>query len=393
MSMGAMDCRNFRLRAFGLALAVTGWLGGCQKVSEPEPERQREVSAVAQRSVRQTHAGSGDFRATVLDADSPREPAPPGMVWIPGGEFSMGSADPTAGGHCHEPMSDARPIHRVRVHGFFMDSTEVTNQEFAAFVRATSYVTLAERIPSADELPGVPEADRVPGSLVFTPTAGKVPLDQHARWWRYQRGASWQQPEGPGSSLRGRERHPVVHVAYRDAIAYAKWAGKDLPTEAEWEFAARGGDGGKLYPWGDELKPRGRFVANIYQGSFPAQDSGEDGFNGSAPVGSFAPNAFGLYDMAGNVWEWTRDWYRADEYAERSHHPVVVDPRGPVDSFDPSEPKTAKRVQRGGSFLCTSDYCTRYMVGTRGKGEPDSPAGHLGFRCVRRLQPNTATSF
>lgn len=377
-----LDSRR-RHVAFGLMLPLSGALGACQKVSEPEPERGTTMEASVAESHAPQRAGGADFRPTELSLAVAGE-APPGMVWISGGEFSMGSADPTVGGHCHEPMNDARPIHRVRVQGFFMDATEVTNEAFAAFVSATGYVTLAERTPTAEELPDVAEQDRVAGSLVFTPAAAPVPLDQPARWWRYVHAAHWKQPEGAGSSIQGRERHPVVHVAYDDALAYAKWAGKDLPTEAEWEFAARGAAAGKLYPWGDELKPGGRFVANIYQGTFPAKDSGEDGFVGSAPVGSFAPNAFGLYDMAGNVWEWTRDWYRAGEYARRSREGVVIDPRGPAESFDPSEPKTQKRVQRGGSFLCTSDYCTRYMVGTRGKGDPASPAGHIGFRCVRR---------
>ncbi len=306
------------------------------------------------------------------------------MVWIAGGEFSMGSADPTVGGHCHEPMDDARPIHRVFVSGFFIDQTEVTNESFARFVKETGYLTIAERKPSAPDLPGVPAEKLVAGSSIFTPTQGPVPLDQPLKWWRYVAGASWKHPGGPGTTLEGRQQHPVVHIAFQDAIAYSRWAGKDLPTEAEWEYAARGGQSGKLYPWGDELKPNGRFVANIYQGQFPVADTGKDGFVGSAPVGSFAPNPYGLYDMAGNAWEWTRDWYRADAYARDAQLGTVRDPAGPDASDDPSEPGVPKRVQRGGSFLCTSEYCTRYMVGTRGKGEPDSPAGHLGFRCVKR---------
>jgi formylglycine-generating enzyme required for sulfatase activity len=307
------------------------------------------------------------------------------MVWIGGGEFSMGSADPTLGGHCHEPMDDARPIHRVSVSGFFMDQTEVTNESYARFVKATGYVTVAEKVPTSAELPGIAEQNRIAGSSVFTPTAAPVSLDQPLSWWRYVPGANWRHPEGPGSSLSGREQHPVVHVAYQDAVAYARWVGKDLPTEAEWEFAARGGQSGKLYPWGDELKPGKRFVANIYQGQFPVSDSALDGFAGSAPVGSFPPNAYGLYDMAGNAWEWIRDYYRIDTYARDAKLGVVQDPEGPRDSFDPSEPGSVKRVQRGGSFLCTDEYCTRYMVGTRGKGEPNSPAGHVGFRCVKRV--------
>jgi formylglycine-generating enzyme required for sulfatase activity len=287
-------------------------------------------------------------------------------------------------------MDDARPIHRVEVSGFFMDQTEVTNESYARFVKATGYVTLAERKPTAQELPGVPEQNRVPGSSVFTPTPTTVSLDQPLAWWRYVPGANWKHPEGPGSNVDARQQHPVVHVAYDDAIAYARWAGKDLPTEAEWEVAARGGQTGKLYPWGNELKPGGQFVANIYQGQFPVTNTAVDGFSGSAPVGSFPANPYGLYDMAGNAWEWTRDWYRVDTYAHDAKLGTVHDPQGPDSSMDPSEPGTVKRVQRGGSFLCTDEYCTRYMVGTRGKGEPNSPAGHVGFRCV--LRPPAKTS-
>jgi formylglycine-generating enzyme required for sulfatase activity len=306
------------------------------------------------------------------------------MVWIPGAEFSMGAADASLAGHCHEPLDDARPIHRVAVSGFFMDETEVTNESFLRFANATGYVTVAERTPTPEELPGVPAARRVPGSAVFMPPATRVSLDQPLAWWRFVPGASFRHPEGPGSTLVGRERHPVVHVAYQDALAYASWAGKDLPTEAEWELAARGGTEGRLYPWGDELTPGGRFVANIYQGEFPTRDAALDGFAGTAPVGSFRPNAFGLFDMSGNVWEWTSDFYRPDTYARDAMLGIVRDPRGPASSFDPAAPGTIERVQRGGSFLCASDYCTRYMVGTRGKGEVDSPAVHVGFRCVKR---------
>jgi formylglycine-generating enzyme required for sulfatase activity len=209
-----------------------------------------------------------------------------------------------------------------------------------------------------------------------------VPLDNYFQWWTYVHGADWRHPAGPGSSIEGKGNHPVTQVAYEDAVAYAAWAGKRLPTEAEWEFAARGGLAQKRYAWGDELKPGGKWMANIWEGRFPVKDTGDDGFAGVAPVAQYAPNGYGLYDVAGNVWEWTSDWYRPDTYAERAKAGVAHNPQGPSSSFDPTEPGEKKRVLRGGSFLCTDQYCTRYMVGTRGKGEVTSGSNHLGFRCV-----------
>jgi formylglycine-generating enzyme required for sulfatase activity len=293
------------------------------------------------------------------------------------------------GGGCGDALADAQPVHRVYVDGFWMDRTEVTNEQFARFVRATRYVTLAERTPTAEEFPTAPRENLVAGSVVFDPPPQPVPLDNHFQWWSYVRHASWLHPFGAGSDLRGREHHPVVHVAFEDAQAYAKWAGKRLPTEAEFEFAARGGLTGKPYAWGDELRPDGRWMANTFQGHFPSDDTGEDGWKGIASVASYPPNAYGLYDVAGNVWEWTSDWYRSDYYVSLAALGVARNPRGPSDSFDPEEPGTSKRVQRGGSFLCSSQYCTRYLVGSRGKGEPSSGANHLGFRCVRRAQPRS----
>jgi formylglycine-generating enzyme required for sulfatase activity len=307
------------------------------------------------------------------------------MVWIPGGEFSMGS-DASADALCEVPgvTRDAQPIHRVHVDAFWMDATEVTNADFAAFVKATGYVTVAERAPSRQDFPGVATEALVPGSSVFTPPPAPVPLSNALAWWRYVPGASWRHPAGPGSDLRGRDKHPVVHVAYADAEAYATWAGKRLPTEAEWEFAARGGAAGKLYAWGDELKPGGRHRANIHEGTFPTSDSGEDGFAGVAPVAQYPPNPYGLYDIGGNVWEWVSDWYRPEYYATlAAAGGVARNPRGPDSSFDPAEPDARKRVHRGGSFLCTDQYCTRYMVGTRGKGEISTGTNHLGFRLVK----------
>jgi formylglycine-generating enzyme required for sulfatase activity len=307
------------------------------------------------------------------------------MVWIPGGEFSMGS-EAASESLCGLPgvTRDALPVHRVALDGFWMDATEVTNEQFERFVKATGYVTIAERTPTQEEFPTAPPENLVAGSTVFTPTAGPVPLNNFYQWWRYEKGANWRHPEGAASSLEGRSKHPAVHIAYADAEAYARWAGKRLPTEAEWEFAARGGAAGQLYSWGNELKPGEKWMANIYEGTFPIRDSGADGFAGIAPVAQFPPNAYGLSDMAGNVWEWCSDWYRPDYYAQLiSEGRVTHNPQGPDTPFDPAEPTEKKRVHRGGSFLCTDQYCTRYMVGTRGKGEVTTGSNHLGFRCVK----------
>jgi formylglycine-generating enzyme required for sulfatase activity len=265
-----------------------------------------------------------------------------------------------------------------------MDATELTNEDFVKFVTATGYVTIAERTPTAAEFPGAPTENLFAGSTVFTPAVKAGPLDDHYRWWRYQKGADWRHPEGPGSTIRGRERYPVVHIGYDDALAYANWAGKRLPTEAEWEFAARGGLTGKLYAWGDEFRRGEKASANTYQGEFPVKDTGADGFAGPAPVASFAPNGYGLYDVAGNVWEWVSDWYRPDYYSTlAATSSVARNPKGPEAPFDPAEPGVKKRVHRGGSFLCTDQYCTRYMVGTRGRGEVSTGSNHLGVRFVR----------
>ena len=345
-------------------------------------------------SARSQQVNETGFVATISNNTAAPKPAPEGMVWIPGGEFSMGSLA-NGGGSCEMPMAsnDTEPVHRVRVDGFWMDRTTVTNEEFEKFVKATGYVTVAERTPTKEEFPTAPPENLVAGSTVFTPTDGPVPLDNMFQWWRYEKGANWRHPTGPESDIIGREKFPVVHIAYADAEAYTKWADKRLPTEAEWEFAARGGRAGEVYTWGNELKPGGKWMANIYQGRFPIKDNGDDGFAGIAPVAQFPANGYGLYDMAGNVWEWCSDWYRPDTYALRAQFGVPVrNPQGPDTPIDPAEPTEKKRVHRGGSFLCTDQYCTRYMVGTRGKGEVSTGSNHLGFRCVKSGGPRTQAS-
>jgi len=300
---------------------------------------------------------------------------PLGMIRIPGGTFHMGCAD------CGMP--DAEPVHLVAVDPFWMDETPVTNKQFAAFVAATGYVTIAERIPDAKDYPGVPVDKLVPGSACFRPSAGPVPLDNPNAWWTYQPGASWKRPNGPGSSVQDKDDHPAVHIAWDDAQAYATWAGKRLPTEAEYEFAARGGQDGKHFAWGDELKPGGKWAANIWQGQFPSRDTGDDGYQGTSPVKAFPPNGYGLYDVGGNVWQWCSDWYRPDYFAQLNAQGTARNPRGPSDSLDPQEPGIPKRVQKGGSFLCSDQYCARYHVGSRGRGAADSAGTNVGFRCVK----------
>ncbi|GGC44706.1 hypothetical protein GCM10011386_41270 [Parapedobacter defluvii] len=295
------------------------------------------------------------------------------MVYVKGGTFRMGTSE----------FEDASPVHEVTVDGFWMDEHEVTNAQFARFVSATGYQTVAERPLDPKDFPNVPLDALQPGSAVFTPPDHAVGLENHLQWWKYVMGASWRQPEGPGSSIKGRENEPVVHIAYEDAAAFAKWAGKRLPTEAEWEFAARAGKPTSKYYWGNELKPDGKWSANVYQGSFPVKDVAEDGYKGIAPVKSYPANAFGLYDMDGNVWEWCSDYYRPDYYKSSP----AKNPKGPNDSYDPMEPGAVKRVQRGGSFLCNEQYCERYIAGSRGKGEISSGSNNLGFRCVSDEPP------
>ena len=281
-----------------------------------------------------------------------------------------------------ENFVDALPLHHVQVNDFLMDEHEVTNAQFAKFVEATHYVTIAERPLDPKDFPGVPKSKLVAGSAVFTPTKNAVSLDNPLQWWKYVAGANWRHPSGPNSNITGHENDPVVQVCYLDAVAYAKWAGKRLPTEAEWEYAARAGKQYKNYYWGTEQKPKGKWAANIFQGNFPYNNTHEDGYNNVAPVKSFAPNDFGLYDMEGNVWEWCSDFYKPDYYKISPEN----NPQGPSSSYDPDEPGAVKRVQRGGSFMCSDQYCARYKAGSRGKGEISSASNNLGFRCVKDVQ-------
>ena len=312
------------------------------------------------------------------------------MVWIPGGEFLMGTDDPQA-----NPVE--RPAHRVRVEGFWIDQTEVTNSQFQRFVEATGYKTSAERPVDWEQLktqvsPGTakpPDEQLAPGSLVFTPPTHPVDLGNIFNWWVFKFGANWRRPYGPRSSISGLDEHPVVHVAYRDAEAYARWAGLELPTEAEWEFAARGGLDGAEFAWGDELIPAGKLMANTWHGEFPHQNLRIDGFERTSPVAAFPPNGYGLYDMIGNVWEWTTDWY-APGHEGDAPKPCCIpeNPRGGSEagSYDPSQPqiRIPRKVVKGGSHLCAPNYCRRYRPAARHAQPVDTSMSHVGFRCITR---------
>jgi formylglycine-generating enzyme required for sulfatase activity len=300
------------------------------------------------------------------------------MVFIAAGEFTMGSDR-------HYP--EEAPAHRVAVAGFWIDRHTVTNKEFRRFVDATGYVTSAEKPANAANYPGAQPEMLVPSSVMFRKPLGRVDLRNPYNWWVYVSGADWRHPRGPASSLQGLWDHPVVHVAFEDAEAYARWAGKALPTEAEWEFAARGGLEGAEYVWGDELMPEGKPLANTWQGEFPWQNLLEDQFEWTAPVGSFPPNGYGLYDMAGNVWEWTTDWYQEHDKIEHACC-TPTNPRGGSEhaSYDPRTPgvKIPRKVMKGGSYLCAPNYCRRYRPAARMAQGIDTSTCHLGFRCIVR---------
>ena len=354
-----------------IGYALAAWLG---KASPPIPAG--------------AHASAP--RPTVIVGDGIHGPRD--MAWIPGGEFLMGSDHKLA-------QPNERPTHRVRVHGFWMDRTHVTNAQFRAFVAATGYLTTAERKPDWETLrvqlppdtPRPPEEVLVPGALVFIGTEQPVNLRDVSQWWTFVLGASWKAPRGPGSNIDGKDNHPVVQVSYEDVLAYAKWVGKRLPTEAEWEFAARGGLEQATYAWGEEYEPGGTAMANIWepsrQGRFPVVSPKAGGAAGTLRVGTFPPNGYGLVDMTGNAWQWTADWYRSDYFElqkQRSGDAVSADPRGPDDSWDPEDqlaiPSAPRRVIRGGSFLCNSDYCLSYRPSARRGNDPFNPMNHIGFR-------------
>jgi len=319
-----------------------------------------------------------------FDAQPPGRPQARDMAWIPGGTFRMGSDD---------FYPEERPIHEVTVDGFWMDDHPVTVAEFRRFVKATGHVTLAEQPPEAADYPGADPALLVPGSLVFHRTLGPVNLDDYANWWSWVPGAQWRHPEGPDSTVDGRELHPVTHVAYGDAMAYAGWAGKTLPTEAEWEFAARGGLDGARYAWGDEFTPKGRQMANTWQGEFPWQNLLLDKYERTSPIRSFPPNGFGLYDVTGNTWEWTTDFYTPAHPDEVIHaccgpsgprlNPRVTSPDASYNTGGPGE-QFPRMVVKGGSHLCAPNYCHRYRPAARSPQTIETSMGHLGFRCIVR---------
>ena len=367
-----VQARSWRWRAAVFVVGALGLIAAATLALRPQPAARTKAEP-----------------PRIVQGDGVRGPA--GMMWVPGGEFLMGSDHALA-------QANERPAHRVKVHGFWMDRHHVTNAEFRKFVEATGYVTTAEKKPDWEALrvqlrpgtPKPPDSALVPGAMVFVGTEKPVPLDDYSQWWRFVPGASWRHPLGPKSSIAGKDDHPVVQVSYEDALAYAKWAGKRLPTEAEWEFAARGGLEQATYAWGDDLEPGGQKMLNYWDTKdrpFPVVSPKAGGATGTSPVETFPPNGYGLYDMTGNAWQWVADWYRADYFQLQARLKNVENPEGPGNSYDPqdrSAPFNApKRVTRGGSFLCNVDYCLSYRPSARRGNDPFNPMSHIGFRLVK----------
>ncbi len=312
---------------------------------------------------------------------------PNNMVLIPGGEYLMGSDK-------SESYTNEKPVHRVVVSSFFMDKYEVTNQQFLQFVNETGYITTAEKKINWDEMmsqlrPGTsrpPDSLLEPGSLIFKASSYPIPLNDESSWWEWEKGASWKHPSGKNSSINEIMDHPVVHISWDDAVAYAQWAEKRLPTEAEWEWAARGKKTDAIYPWGNESINETPMKANFWQGHFPYKNTKQDGYHLTAPVGSFISNEYGLFDMSGNVWEWCSDFYHINSYSYDKEKGICINPKGPKTSYDPSEPFAIKKILRGGSFLCNDSYCSGYRVSRRMSSSKDTGLMHTGFRCVKDIR-------
>jgi formylglycine-generating enzyme len=358
--------------------------------SKPAMRKTRRLALIGVLVVAAIAAGIGAASSYRSTRPPPPGPAPAGMKWIPGGEFIMGTDDANS-------MPNERPAHRVRLDGYWIDETPVTNAQFRKFVEATGYLTTAERPVDWKELkkqvpPGTPKPPNEklqPGSLVYTPPDHPVDLRDMSQWWTWTTGANWRHPEGPSSTIDPKDNDPVVQVSWDDAVAYAKWAGKRLPTEAEWEYAARGGaKTNTRYWWGDEFCPGGKFMCNTFTGEFPFKNTAEDGFAVVAPVKSFPANGYGLYDMAGNVWNWCSDIYAADMHARIQDSDMCFNPTGPTTSFNPTRavPASVERVTKGGSFLCNPNYCESYRPTARRGTPPDTGSGHVGFRCAMTPQ-------
>jgi formylglycine-generating enzyme len=377
-----VECFALPNRCHAVASATeSGWLAPCRpdsKFRAVERGNAGGTRLMARQSLKlETSGGQTETTASAELREADKPPFPD-MVWIPDGSFMMGSDH-------HYP--EEAPAHAVGVGGFWMDKYTVTNDRFRQFVEATGYVTLAERPANAADYPGAKPDLLEPSSVVFQKPRHRVDLRDHYNWWGYVRGANWRHPTGPASSSKARGRHPVVQVAHEDAAAYCQWAGKELPTEAEWEFAARGGLDGAEFVWGDEFAPHGKMMANTWQGSFPWENLKTDGYENTAPVNAFAPNGYGLYQMAGNVWEWTTDWYQ--DHGKIQHACCTLDnPRGGnrEASLDPRTPdlRIPRKVMKGGSYLCAPNYCRRYRPAARMAQPVDTATCHLGFRCIVR---------